>query len=82
MVVQAIMVNVVNYEMVRGIEDLAVHFDAFAVFFADGVVFVTGTFCEPGEPVETGVVVGIDYGELSTGERYEAGCVSFGVGGT
>ncbi len=58
------------------------HFDAFAIILADGVVFVTGTFREPGEPAETGVVVGIDYGELSAGERYEAGCVSFGVGGT
>jgi hypothetical protein len=62
-VVQAVVVNVVDYEMVGGIEDLAVHFDAFAVFFSHGVVIVVCAFCEPGKMAEAWVVFGIDDGE-------------------
>jgi len=81
LVVQAVVVDVVNDEMVGGVEDLAVHFDAFSVFFSHGVVCSLATFCKPGEFAEAGIVFGIDYGEFSAGEGYEAGGVVFGVGG-
>ena len=79
-VVQAVVVDVVNYEMVRGVGDLAVHFDAFAVFFSNGVIILRGAFSEPGVLAEERIVFGIDDGELSAGKRYEAGCGIFGVG--
>ena len=75
------MVDVVDYEMVGGVEDLAVHFDAFSVLFSDGVIVLRGAFGEPGILAEAGIVFGIDDGEQATGERYESGGVIFGVGG-
>ena len=80
-VVQAVVVDVVNDEMVGGVEDLAVHFDAFAVFLSNGVVIIRRAFCEPGVLAEAWVVFGVDDGELSAGERYEAGGVVLGIGG-
>ena len=71
-VVQAVVVNVVDNEMVRGASDLAVHFDAFAGFFSNGVVVLRCTFRKPGKLAQARVVFGIDNGELSAGQRYEA----------
>jgi len=80
-VVQAVVVDVVNYEMVGGVGDLAVHFDAFAVFFSRGVVIIRGAFCEPGILAQDGVVFGVDDGKLAAGERYEARGAVLGFGG-
>ncbi|MHC4155825.1 MAG: hypothetical protein ACYST6_13005 [Planctomycetota bacterium] len=80
LVVQAVVVNVVDYEMVGGVGDLTVHFDAFSVLFSNSVVILICTFCEPGKPAEVRVVFGIDDGELSAGERDEAWCAAFAVG--
>ena len=79
MVVEAVVIDVVDYEMVRGVGDLAVHFDAFAVFFSNGVVIIFSAFGEPGILAEDGVVFGIDDGELAAGKRYEAGDGIFGI---
>ncbi len=62
-VIQAVVVNMVNHEMVRGVGDLAVHFDAFAVFFSNGVVIVRGAFRKPGILADARVVFGIDDGK-------------------
>jgi len=62
-VVQAVVVDVVNDEMVRGVGDLAVHFYAFAVFFSNGVVILGGAFGEPGVLTQAGIVFGIYDGE-------------------
>ncbi len=62
-VVQAIMVDVVNNEMVGSVGDLAVHFDAFAVFFSNGVVIFVSAFGEPGILAQVRVVFGVDDGE-------------------
>ncbi len=62
-VVQAVVVDVVNDEMVGGVGDLAVHFYAFAVFFSNGVVILRGAFCEPGVLAQDGIVFGVDGGE-------------------
>ena len=62
-VVQAVVVDVVNDEMVGGVGDLAVHFDAFAVFFSDGVVIFVSAFGEPGVLTQAGIVFGIYDGE-------------------
>lgn len=80
-VVQAVVVDVINDKMVGGIGDLAVHFDAFAVFFSNGVVIIRSAFSEPGVLAEDGVIFGIDDGELSAGKRYEARCVVLCFGG-
>ena len=80
-VVQAVVVDVVNDEMVGGVGDLAVHFDAFAVFFSNGVVIFISAFCEPGMLAQDGVVFGVDAGELAAGEKYEAGGAVLGFGG-
>ena len=66
------MVDVVNDEMVGGVGDLAVHFDAFAIFFSNSVVIFISAFGEPGILAQDGVVFGVDAGELAAGERYEA----------
>ena len=66
-VVEAIVVDVVDDEMVGGVGDLAVHFDAFAVLFSNGVVGLVGSFCKPGESGESRVVFGVDEGELTAG---------------
>jgi len=79
-VIQAVVVNVVNDQMVRGVEDFAVHFDAFAVFFASGVVIFRRTFRKPGILAQARVVFGIDNGELSAGQRYQAWGVVPGAG--
>jgi len=75
------MVYVVNDEVVGGVGYLAVHFDAFAVLFANGVVVFRGAFSEPGILAQLGIVFGIDDCELAAGERYEAGCVILVAGG-
>ncbi len=62
-VVQAVVVDVVNYEMVGGVHNLAVHFYAFAVFFSNGVVITRGAFGEPGILAQAGIVFGIYDGE-------------------
>ena len=80
-VVQAVVVNVVNDEMVGGVGDLAVHFDAFAGFFSNSVVILISAFGEPGMLAQDGVVFGVDAGELAAGERYEARCAVLGFGG-
>ena len=80
-VVQAVVVDVVNYEMVGGVGDLAVHFYAFAVFFSNGVVILISAFSEPGILAQDGVVFGVDDGELAAGERYEARGEVLGFGG-
>jgi len=74
-VVQAVVVDVVNNEMVGGVGDLAVHFYAFAVFFSNSVVIFISAFGEPGILAQDGVVFGVDDGELAAGKRYEAGGV-------
>ncbi len=80
-VVQAVVVDVVNDEMVGGVGDLAVHFDAFAVFFSNGVVIFISAFGEPGVLAQDGVVFGIDDSELAAGKRYEARGAVLGFGG-
>ena len=80
-VVQAVVVDVVNDEMVGGVGDLAVHFDAFAVFFSNSVVIFISAFGEPGILAQDGVVFGVDAGELAAGERYEARCAVLGFDG-
>jgi len=74
-------VDVVNDEMVGGVGDLAVHFDAFAVFFSNGVVIFRCAFGEPGVLAEERIVFGVNDGELAAGERYEARCAVLGFGG-
>ena len=81
-VVQAVMVNVVNNQMVRGVGNLAVHFDALAVFFSNGVAILMRTFCKPGVSAQARVVFGIDDGELSAGQRYQAWRLVLGIGGS
>jgi len=80
-VVQAVVVDVVNDEMVGGVGDLAVHFYAFAVFFSNGVVIFISAFHKPGILAQDGVVFGIDDGEFPLGQRYEAGGAVLGFGG-
>ena len=80
-VVQAVVVDVVNDEMVGGVGDLAVHFYAFAIFFSNGVVIFISAFDEPGILAQDGVVFGVDDGELAAGKRYEAGGVVLGFCG-
>jgi len=80
-VVQAVVVDVVNDEMVGDVGDLAVHFDAFAVFFSNGVVIFISAFGEPGILAQDGIVFGVDDGELAAGERYEARGAVLGFGG-
>ena len=82
LVVQAVMVNVVDYEMVGCVFDLAVHLDAFAFLFANGVVCFVGIFCKPGKFAELGVVFSVYDGELAAGQRYDTWFVVFGVGGS
>ena len=79
-VIQAVVINVVNDEMVGGVGDLAVHFDAFAVFFSNGVVIFISAFSEPDILAQDGVVFGVDDGELAAGKRYEAGGAVLGFG--
>ena len=62
-VVPAVMVDVVDYEMIGGVEDLAVHFDAFAVFFSNGVVVLRCSFRKPGILAQARIVFGIDNSE-------------------
>ncbi len=62
-VVQAVVVDVVDDEMVGGVCDLAVHFDAFAVFFSNGVVIFISAFGEPSVLAQAGIVFGIYDGE-------------------
>ena len=81
-VVQAVVVDVVNDEMVGGVGDLAVHFDAFAIFFSNSVVIFISAFGEPGILAQDGVVFGVDAGELAAGERYEARGAVLGFGGS
>lgn len=81
-VVQAVVVDMVNYEMVGGVCDLAVHFDAFSGFFSHGVECFPATFGKPGELAKALVVFGIDDGEPAAGEGYEAGCAILGAGGS
>lgn len=79
-VVQAVVVDVVNDEMVGGVGDLAVHFYAFAVFFSNGVVIFISAFGEPDILAEERIVFGIDDGELAACERYHAWHIVPGVG--
>lgn len=76
------MVNVVHDQMVRGIKDLTVHFDALAVFFSNGVVIIRPAFCKPGILAEARVVFGIDDGELAAGQWYQTWRVVPGAGGS
>jgi len=69
-----------NDEMVGGVGDLTVHFDAFAVFFSNCVVILRGAFSEPGVLAEERIVFGVNDGELAAGKRYEAGGGVFGIG--
>ena len=73
------MVDVVNDEMVGGVGDLAVHFDAFAVFFSRGVECSIGTLCKPGELAHVRIVIGIDDGEFSASEWYKARGAVLGI---
>jgi len=66
------MVYVINYEMVGGVGDLAVHFDAFAVFFSHSVAILVRTLCKPGILAQARVIFGIDDGEFAAGQRYQA----------
>jgi len=79
-VVQAIVVDVVNDEIVGGVCDLAVHFDAVAVFFSHGVVIFGSTFCKPDELAQSRVVFGIDDGELAACQGYETWGAAFSAG--
>lgn len=81
-IVQAVVVNMINDQMVRGVGDLAVHFNALAVFFSHGVVILIRTFCKPGISAQAVVIFGIDDSELATGQRYQAGRSVPGVGGS
>ena len=75
-VVQAVVVYVVNDEMVGGAGDLAVHFDAPAVLIADGVAIPGGAFREPCVAAKAFVVGGVDDREQASGQgdraRYAA----------
>ena len=62
-VIQAVVVDMVDDEMVGGVGDLTVHFDAFAVFFSNGIVIIFSAFGEPGILAEDGVVFGVNDGE-------------------
>jgi len=71
-VVQALMVDVVDYEVVGGVCYLSVHFDAFSILFANGIVILLCAFSEPGVLGESGVVIGIDDSEPAAGKRYQS----------
>ena len=81
LVVQAVMVDMVNNEMVGGVDNLAVHFDAFAVLLSYGVVTFFRAFRKPGESAQARIVFGIDDGEFTPCERDPPGCAIMGVGG-
>ena len=68
-VVEAVVVDVVDEQVGRGVEYLAVHFDGFSFVLADGVEVAAGAFGEPFVAGEGGVVVCVDEGESAAGER-------------
>ena len=70
LVVQAVVVDVVHEKAFGCVEDFAVHFDAFTVFFSDGIISFLAIFCEPSVASEAAVVFGIDDGEQALSERY------------
>ena len=80
-IVQAVMVNMVNGQMVRGVGDLAVHFNALAVFFSNGVVILICSLGKPGVSAQAVVIFGIDDGEKSACQRYQAWRAAFCAGG-
>ncbi len=68
-VVQAVMVFVVDYEMLGGVGDFAVHLDALAVLLAYGVAILGRAFCEPCLAAQSLIVLGVDYREQPAGQR-------------
>jgi len=75
-------VDVVHYEVVGGIQYLAVHFDALAVLLSDGVVCFGASFGEPFELAQVRIVFGVDDSKFSAGEGNQAGRLAFWVGGS
>ena len=61
------MVDVVDDQMVRGVHDFVVHFDALAVFLSNGIAILIRTFGEPSILAQAGVVFGINDGKARTG---------------
>ncbi len=80
-VVQAVMVFVVDYEMLGGVGDFAVHFDAPALPLAYGVAILRRAFCEPCVTAQTLVVLSVDYREQPAGQRNGSRQAAFGVAG-
>ncbi len=68
-VVQAVVVDVVHDEMVRGVHDLTVHFDALAARFSHGVAILRRSFGEPCIATQTRIVLGIDDSAFAPCER-------------
>ena len=81
-VVIAVVVDVVDDEMVGGVCDLAVHFDALAVFFSHGVAILVGALGKPGIFAQGRIVLGIDDGEFPSRQGYEARHPAIGIGGS
>ena len=80
-VIQAVMVDVVHDQMVRGAHDFAVHFEGLAVGFSHGVAILVRPFRKPGILAQARIVLGIDDGELAPRQRDQAGRAGAGVGG-
>ncbi len=80
-VVQAVMVDVVHNQVVRGLHDLAVHLDALAAGFSGGVAILARPFREPGILAQARIVLGIDDGEFAPRQRDQARRAAAGAGG-
>ena len=80
-VIYAIVVDVIDDQMVGGVHNLAVHFDALAVFLSHSVNIIARPLGEPGIFAEARIIFGIDNGEFTAGKRYQPRRIVFGVGG-
>ena len=77
-VVQAVVVDVIDDQMIGGFGDLAVHFDALAVVFAHGVAILGRAFCKPRVAAKPLVVGVVDYREQPARQGYRAGYAASG----
>ena len=80
-IVQAVMVDVVHDEIVRGVNNPAVHFDTFAVFFSNGVAIFPRPFGEPSILAKPRIVIGIDNCKQAAGQGNPPGRTVCRIGG-
>ncbi len=79
-VVPAVVIDMVDDEMVRRAGYLAVHFDAPSVFLSNGVAIFSGAFGEPCIFTQGRIVLGVDDGKQAPGQGYQTWSIAVRIG--